>query len=186
MQMYAPSTRIRFTELPDHATRLVARQWIPRPQEEVFQFFARPRNLGILTPPWVDFRKLEESAPTPGRGARVGFDMRIRGFPIHWVAEFTRWEPPHLFTDRQQRGPYRQWEHTHRFESAGCGTRVIDEVVYRAPGSRWMDRWLVRPELRKLFVYRQRALTEVFGGATMNLATFPALAKRMDGVMISS
>ncbi len=48
-------------------------------------------------------------------GARIGYQLRIRGVPIRWESEITAWEPPDCFVDEQRSGPYRQWIHEHSF-----------------------------------------------------------------------
>ena len=44
-------------------------QWIPRPIDEVFAFFADARNLEEITPPWIGFRILA-MVPAPFRKVR--------------------------------------------------------------------------------------------------------------------
>jgi ligand-binding SRPBCC domain-containing protein len=39
---------------------LVRSQTVPRPVEEVFSFYAEPRNLARITPRWLGFRVLNE------------------------------------------------------------------------------------------------------------------------------
>jgi ligand-binding SRPBCC domain-containing protein len=50
------------------------------------------------------------------------------------TSRITDWEPPHRLTYEQARGPYRWFRHEHSFETEGDGTRVVDKVIYRAPG----------------------------------------------------
>lgn len=35
---------------------LTTEVWLPRPAGEVFAFFADPRNLDAIAPPWLHFR----------------------------------------------------------------------------------------------------------------------------------
>ncbi|GGK92016.1 ligand-binding SRPBCC domain-containing protein [Curtobacterium luteum] len=44
-----------------------------------------------------------------------------------------RGEAPHRFVDEQVRGPFARFRHEHRFERAGTGTRMLDDVVVTAP-----------------------------------------------------
>ena len=37
------------------------------------------------------------------------------------------------FVDRQVKGPFRLWEHTHAFEERPDGTLIRDAVLYRMP-----------------------------------------------------
>ncbi len=46
-------------------------QLVPRGLEETFAFFAEPRNLEAITPPWLHFRILE--APADARGSGHSF-----------------------------------------------------------------------------------------------------------------
>ena len=98
-----------------------------------------------------------------GVGTTIDYRLRLRGVPIRWRSEITRWDPPHGFVDEQRRGPYRKWIHEHRFRAEDGGTRVEDQVTYAVPGSALADRWFVRPELERIFDYRRRAISELLG-----------------------
>jgi len=36
-------------------------------------------------------------------------------------------------------------------------------VRYSVPGGKWVDRFLVRPDLERIFDYRAKRLAEIFG-----------------------
>jgi ligand-binding SRPBCC domain-containing protein len=82
--------------------------------------------------------------------------------PLRWRSRIAVWDPPLRFVDEQLRGPYRHWRHEHLFEEEPGGTRCRDVVEYNVLGGRLVHRFLVRPDLLKIFAYRQRALEEYF------------------------
>lgn len=137
---------------------LESRQTVDAPLERVFPFFADPRNLGRITPPWVHFEMLDEPPPEMEVGARLNYRVRIRGLPVRWQSLITVWDPPHRFTDVQTRGPYRDWIHEHRFERSGERTIVLDSVRYRVLFGRLVEPILVRPDVRKIFLHRAEAI----------------------------
>jgi ligand-binding SRPBCC domain-containing protein len=145
-------------------------QWLPRPRPEVFAFFADAANLEEITPAWVNFSILTPLPIDMRVGAIIDYKLRIRGFPVRWQTRITAWEPPLRFADEQMTGPYRQWIHEHRFEEKDGGTLVIDHVRYRAPGGRFVERWLVRPDVERIFAFRKRRLAEHFPGDIANPA----------------
>ena len=141
-------------------------QWIARPLEEVFAFFADARNLGAITPPWLAFRILTPDPIRMEAGTRLSYRLAWHGLPLQWLTEIRRWDPPHAFTDAQLRGPYRLWHHTHRFEAQRGGTRMTDVVRYRlpfGPAGRLMNAWKVRRDLDRIFDYRRERIAAQFG-----------------------
>lgn len=136
--------------------------WLPAERPRVFSFFADPKNLQHLTPPWLHFTILRSSSPEIGPGTLIDYKLRLRGLPIRWQSEITVWEPPLRFVDEQRRGPYRKWIHQHLFTEKDGGTQVEDLVEYAAPGGRLIHRFLVRPDLEKIFEFRSRALQTYF------------------------
>ena len=140
-------------------------QWIPKPPEEVFPFFASTGNLESLTPDWLHFHVISESKAIE-RGTKIDYKLRIRGVPVRWQSEITVWEPPFRFVDEQRRGPYRTWIHEHRFEPRAEGTLVTDIVRYAVVGGPLIQRWLVSKDLVRIFDYRQKQLEKIFAEAS--------------------
>ena len=170
MDVSPPPEPLKFEEQSDGTIRLEATQWIQRPLEEVFRFFSQPENLHALTPTRMNVELLTTTPVDMRAGRQLTYRLRVKGLPIRWTSQIVRWDPPHSFRDIQLKGPYRKWDHTHRFERDGCGTRVIDDVRYSAPGPRWMERAWIRPDVRKIFQYRHRTLEGVFRAGVPNLA----------------
>lgn len=142
------------------AAELQRTQLIPRGLEETFAFFADAHNLEAITPPWLHFRILEAPAELK-QGALLRYRLRLFGIPVRWLTEISVWEPPRSFTDRQLRGPYLLWEHTHRFTGVEAGTEIYDNVRYRVPGGPLAPRRFVGRLVDEIFDYRAARLREL-------------------------
>jgi len=144
---------------------LIREQWIPCPQEQVFQFFADAQNLEVLTPPWLKFRIV---TPTPieiDQGTEIDYLLSLGIVRLRWKTVITHWSPPHFFVDVQRGGPYRFWEHTHTFRKEGPGTRMFDTVRYELPLGvlgRMVNAFKVRADLERIFDYRAEKIEEIF------------------------
>ncbi len=141
---------------------LACELWLPRPIEEVFPFFADAANLEILTPPWVHFQIVTARPIEMRAGARIDYRLRVHGLPLRWQSEITVWEPQSRFVDEQRRGPYRLWRHEHTFQSSDGGTLCRDHVRYAVAFDFPVHRLLVRPDVERIFAYRQQKLLEHF------------------------
>ena len=138
---------------------------IPAPLDEVFSFFSRAENLNLITPPWLYFKILTPSPIDMQKNTAIDYSIKLLGFRMKWKTEITVWRPPFRFTDRQIKGPYRHWDHTHIFEEKQGGTYMEDIVRYAVPGfvlSPLAHFFFVRPRLEKIFSFRERALLEYF------------------------
>lgn len=140
--------------------RLEREQLLPRPIDEVFEFFARAGNLERITPPWLRFDVVTPE-PIPMRvGALIEYRLRVHGVHLGWVSRIEEWTPGRCFVDRQLRGPYAVWHHRHTFEAAGEGTIVRDEVDYGLPFGplgELAHRLFVRRDLDRIFAFRHEA-----------------------------
>lgn len=93
---------------------------LPFPVEDVFAYHVRQGAVERLLPPWED--------------RRVGRPLRRQ-----WVTERCGYVEGRQFTDRQVKGPFAQWEHTHRFLPLGDqASELIDHVEYRLPAG-WIS-----------------------------------------------
>jgi hypothetical protein len=133
-----------------------------RSPEAVFPFFADPRNLEAITPPWLHFEVLDSSTPEIREGTLIRYRLRLHGVPLRWCSRISLWEPPWRFVDEQVEGPYRLWRHQHTFEPRNGGTLASDWVEYAALGGTLVRRLLIEPDLKRIFDYRSEALRRIF------------------------
>jgi ligand-binding SRPBCC domain-containing protein len=142
---------------------LHAEQWLPRPIDEVFPFFAKAANLETLTPPFLKFHILTPEPVEMRVGALIDYRISVHGLPIRWRTEIVAWDPPHRFIDVQLKGPYRLWHHTHTFAEKDGGTLCTDDVRYHPIGGTLINTFFVRRDIETIFAYRTQRLKELFG-----------------------
>ena len=149
-------------ERPQGRLFLVERETlVPAPLDEAFAFFSDARNLGRITPPWLDFKIKSAGDLTMREGLLIDYRISLHGIPIPWRTRIDVWEPGARFVDRQVRGPYVWWWHEHRFEAAGSRTRVIDRVEY-LPRAAWLSGGFVQRDVERIFNHRMDALPAIF------------------------
>lgn len=137
--------------------------WVPRPIEEVFDFFGDASNLEQMTPPWLAFKILTPQPIEMRPGTLIDYRISLRGLPMKWRTEITTWNPPFEFVDEQLSGPYRQWHHRHTFVARDGGTDVTDEVTYDVLGGAIIRHLFVKNDLEKIFAFREATLKARFG-----------------------
>jgi ligand-binding SRPBCC domain-containing protein len=147
--------------------RLVRRQLLDHPLDEVFAFFAQARNLERITPSWLRFSVLTPEPITMQTGTLIDYRLNYHGVPVGWTSQIEVWEPDASnpqFVDRALRGPFGLWHHRHRFQSSGAGTVVDDEVHYAVPfgavGELAHPLFVAR-DLDRIFAYRHQAVERI-------------------------
>ena len=154
---------IRFGHTPNSGGfRLEAVQFLPQSRDRLFEFFGDAFQLETITPPWLHFTVLTPAPIQITAGSLIEYRLRLHGIPIRWRTRISVWEPPLRFVDEQLHGPYRRWHHEHIFEETTGGTLCRDVVDYEVPGGRLINAAFVRPDLRKIFLFRQQRLAELF------------------------
>ena len=140
--------------------------FIPRPREEVFAFFSDACNLERITPAFLHFHILTPG-PIPMRpGTLIEYELRLYGILLRWKTLIEEFTPMSSFVDVQLTGPYRRWRHRHEFEDAPGGTEMHDRVEYEmplGPIGAVMRLLFVRRSLEKIFDYRNKTITNIFG-----------------------
>lgn len=133
---------------------------LPVDRATAFGYHASNHALERLLPPWEPV-----SIRTPGAGIEPGsvveLEVRVAGVPWRYVARHTDYEPPQLFTDIQQRGPFRSWTHRHVFQAGASADRsqLIDDVHFELPAGaagRLVAGRLIERRLRAMFAFRHR------------------------------
>ena len=156
-------------ELPPTITRegkeyvLQSRVRLPGTLDEIFSFFSNARNLERITPALLQFNVLTPDPIEMRVGAQLDYRLKIHHIPVRWRTRITKWDPPHLFEDLQERGPYKQWIHEHRFVDEGETTLMQDTVRYRVRGGAIIHTLLVKRDVLAIFGYREKVFKEIFG-----------------------
>jgi len=135
---------------------------LPVSADELFAWHTRPGALERLAPPWEDVRLVSKEGEF-GNGQRVVVRTPLLGpFRTNWTAEVFGFEPGREFHDRQIKGPFSFFEHTHRMIPDGSNASILDDTVeYRVPLG-WLGRLVagrsVRTKLERMFAYRHRIM----------------------------
>lgn len=138
----------------------------PRALQEVWDFFLRPANLVLVSPPQLHM-KLVEGPERLELGARVVLKGRRWGVPQRVESQVVAFEPLVMFADEQRKGPFRKWHHTHRFAAVAGGTQVEDLIEFEPPGGLLgliATEGFVRKDLEWVFAYRAEKLRALLGG----------------------
>ena len=98
-----------------------------------------------------------------GSGTRIDYRMSLFRVPFSWTSVISEWDPPSRFVDKQIRGPYRSWVHTHEFLDERGATLIRDRVEYDLPV--WpfgeLAYPLVRYELDRIFRFRSNSIRDI-------------------------
>jgi ligand-binding SRPBCC domain-containing protein len=112
----------------------IKRTRFPISAEGLFAWHAQPDALERLTPPWEQARVIRRTGTIREVGSRVEIRVRIGPFWRTWISEHTACEEGRMFRDRQIKGPFAIWEHTHSFEPDGPSACYLeDRVEYALP-----------------------------------------------------
>ena len=107
---------------------------MPVSAEELFAWHARPGAFERLVPPWQRVKVLDHSAGVAD-GSRVVLQVQAGPLRGKWTAEHFDVVPGRQFADRQVSGPFKSWEHTHRFIPDGDEASILeDHLEYELPG----------------------------------------------------
>ena len=133
----------------------------------VDKFYHSDRTHPRLTPPpgWGRLHRIDPL----GESWLADFGLRPGSPPGCGVATHSQVDPLRSFTDTQQSGPLRFWQHTLRFEALAANTTWVTEHIedeYNSGWSRWLSRVLYnRLAPGGLFCYRAWVTRRALRGA---------------------
>ncbi len=154
-----------FSLVEPNSFRLSYTQFIKRDLNKVFEFFSKAENLEAITPDWLHFKIRKTSTPEIQNGTLIDYSLKIHGIPVHWQSKIESWTPPHSFRDIQIKGPYKKWDHTHRFESFKDGTLIQDDIIFDLPAGLFGKLFagsFVRRDVESIFSFRKKKIREIF------------------------
>ncbi|GAA3938952.1 SRPBCC family protein [Microbacterium soli] len=100
-----------------------------------------------------------------GEGDEVTWSARHFGIRFRLSSIVFDVERPHRFRDRQVRGPFAAFLHTHEFAPAEGGTRMRDTIEFRSPLGplgRLVDAVVMRKHLMAVITERNDAISRHF------------------------
>lgn len=140
---------------------------VPHELAKVFDFFSRPENLEVITPPTMKMTFLTPSPIPMHVGSIIDYVIKLNGLSLRWTTAISEYDPPYRFVDVQLQGPYSLWHHAHNFEDVEEGTRIMDEVRYvmpLGPLGALVNFIKVKHDLNTIFNYRTQVIAEHFPG----------------------
>lgn len=149
-------------------------QFLPVDIRTAWDFFSDAKNLSVITPPEMDFKILTKlNGAAVYEGTLIDYTVKpLFGIPLHWQTEIFKIDKPYLFADRQLKGPYKMWEHTHTFIKKGDGILMKDDVKYQLPFGiigKITHSLLVRKKIENIFIYRKNILNKIFNNNGNNI-----------------
>jgi len=128
---------------------------VQSPINQVTEFHSRAASMPAITPPPM-IVKLHNVPEILTEGDEMDFTLQLGPMPVHWLA---RIENVSLngFTDRQIKGPFKEWVHKHQFNEVNDKiTEVSDQVTLRLSSNPfwWLVGLSMRAGLPLLFAFR--------------------------------
>ena len=135
---------------------------INAPVHTVFQWHEKNGALERLIPPWDPLDVVFKSQGIQ-KGARAVMKIPAGPLPIKltWLAEHTRYTRNQQFQDKQLKGPFKYWVHTHTFTPQGNACIMQDQIEYALPAYLFgplVGNAAIRNKLERIFHYRHTTL----------------------------
>lgn len=135
--------------------------------ETAWRFFSSPDNLSKITPGDMGFKVMSDYG-----GEQIFEGMVIYyivspllKIPLKWKTRITYVKINESFTDFQEKGPYKYWNHLHEFIPNEGGVLMKDTVEYELPLGILGDiahRFFVKNKLAHIFDFRHDILEKMF------------------------
>ncbi|WP_313581786.1 SRPBCC family protein [Chishuiella sp.] len=138
--------------------------------ETAWKFFSSPENLSEITPKDMNFTVLSKYRNQPiFEGMIIDYIVSpLFNIPLKWKTRISQVDKNKSFTDFQEKGPYKLWNHHHEFIPNQNGVLMKDTVDYELPLGflgKIAHAIIVKDKLNKIFDYRYKILELRFNQA---------------------
>jgi len=135
--------------------------------ETAWHFFSSPKNLSKITPKDMGFTVLSDYTNEQiTEGMIIDYIVSpLLKIPLKWRTRITHVDINKSFTDFQEKGPYKHWNHFHEFIPNKEGVLMKDTVDYELPMGLIGDlahRLFVKKKLEDIFNFRYEILDKMF------------------------
>ncbi|MFP3595358.1 SRPBCC family protein [Chryseobacterium sp. SIMBA_029] len=135
--------------------------------ETAWKFFSSANNLSEITPKDMNFivrTKLEDDEIY--KGMIIDYYVSpLLGIKMKWQTEIKQVSFQKSFTDFQNKGPYKLWNHFHEFIPNEKGVLMKDTIDYELPMGflgEIAHGLFVKKKLEHIFEYRNAVLEKLF------------------------
>ncbi|MDV7695987.1 SRPBCC family protein [Chryseobacterium soli] len=135
--------------------------------ETAWKFFSSANNLSKITPKDMNFivrTKLEDDEIY--KGMIIDYYVSpLLGIKMKWQTEIKQVSFQKSFTDFQNKGPYKLWNHFHEFIPNEKGVLMKDTIDYELPMGflgEIAHQLFVKKKLEHIFEYRNVVLEKLF------------------------
>lgn len=147
--------------------KLLREQQLNCDLDTAWDFFSSPHNLEKITPKEMQFIVLsKDNNPTIYEGQVINYTVSpILKIQMKWRTRITQVDPNISFTDFQEQGPYKYWNHFHEFLPNEKGVLIKDTITYELPFGilgTIAHQLFVKNKLNKIFKYRFEVLEKMF------------------------
>ena len=135
--------------------------------DEAWKFFSSANNLSKITPKEMNFivrTKLSDDAIYEGMIIDY-YVSPLLNIKMSWQTKIIKVNNRKSFTDFQQKGPYKLWNHHHEFIENENGVLMKDTVDYELPLGflgEIAHVLFVKKKLKHIFDYRTQVLDKMF------------------------
>lgn len=135
--------------------------------DTAWSFFSSPNNLSKITPKDMGFVVLSDLPDeSVYEGLIIDYTVSpLLGIKMKWQTKITQVDFQKSFTDFQQKGPYKLWNHHHQFIKNDLGVLMIDTVKYELPFGflgQIVRELVVKNKLNQIFDFRNKVLDQLF------------------------
>ena len=147
--------------------RLYREQQLNCDIETAWKFFSSANNLAVITPKDMSFTVLTKLQNDEiYKGMLIDYTVSpVFKIPMKWQTQITQVDFQKSFTDFQQKGPYKLWNHYHEFIPNENGVLIKDTVSYELPMGflgEIAHKLFVKSKLKSIFDFRHEVLEVMF------------------------